>query len=158
MNTGASRLYFITLLIVLISLFRILGALGLLGNMAGPFHPSSRKDIFTHNVTQSDQHGKKTLILKTINLNNLRAAFERGDSRARVAIYILASGLIAWVIGSLWFAVEAFGVSIPWGLFVLLFNGLASLIFLVRHWERARIPLIVYLGGICMVIAGLTLA
>jgi len=50
-------------------------------------------------------------------------------------VLIIGCGII--LVGNLWFTYLAFRVSVIWGLGVLLVP-FVSLMFLIRHWERAR--------------------
>lgn len=63
------------------------------------------------------------------------------------------AGLILLLLGGLLFIVVAFKESILWGLGVL-FLPIASLIFLIFHWDTAKRPFFWQLGGMLLVMIG----
>lgn len=67
--------------------------------------------------------------------------------------WLLATGLVAILVGIYWFTVEAFREGPGWG-FICLANPLACLVFLILHWDKASRPLGVIVGGIGTVIGG----
>jgi hypothetical protein len=154
MNVSASRLNIIVLLITTLFLLRFFV------NLFIPGHVISKKNIPGHAIKKVETHESiddKYSIEKPHNMNDLFAAAERGDTRARVACFIIIVGFIFWAIGTLFFIVEAFKVSTGWGMFVLFGNGIA-IFFLMRHWDRAKFPFLIYNLGIGIVIAGACIA
>ena len=63
-----------------------------------------------------------------------------------VGIGIVVAGLAVVLLGLLWLIVRAFRTKIWWGLAVLFLPG-AVLVYLVKHWDRARRPFVVVLVG-----------
>jgi hypothetical protein len=74
------------------------------------------------------------------------------DSMARTTIGIKITFCL-WFIGSVWFTIVAFRVSIPWGFFMFFFNWIAVLIFSAFHWKEAWRPLLVLILAILVMIA-----
>lgn len=154
MNVSASRLNFIVLMITTLFLLRFFV------NLFIPGHVISKQNMPGHDIKKVETHesiADKYSIEKPHTMNDLFAAAERGDTRARVACFVIIVGFIFWAIGSLFFIVEAFKVSFLWGMFVLSTNGIA-IFFLMRHWDRAKFPYLAYKLGICIVIAGACIA
>jgi hypothetical protein len=83
---------------------------------------------------------------KSIEDFTARAAQLKGPSRI-----VLFAGLGLSIIGGLWFIVRAFQESILWGLGVILCQ-IASLIFLIAHWSRAKDPFFLQLAGIAVML------
>ncbi|MBN1556662.1 MAG: hypothetical protein JW951_00790 [Lentisphaerae bacterium] len=69
---------------------------------------------------------------------------------------ILLGGLVG-AVGSLWFVINAFRVSIWWGIAVL-FLPFAALFFLISNWYDAKRPFLLQLLGTVMVIFGMAMA
>lgn len=61
-------------------------------------------------------------------------------------------GLAFFLAEQLWFVVEGFRQSAWWGIGMLVIP-FVSLMFLVRHWARARWPFIVELVGLAICVA-----
>lgn len=61
-------------------------------------------------------------------------------------------GLIC-VGAGLWLLVLAFQESIWWGLGSLLLSPV-MLVFVILHWNKAKVPFLINLGGVAMVILG----
>ena len=91
-------------------------------------------------------------------MKDLYAAAECGDTAAQFSFFMILAGIIILVLASIFFIIEAFGVSSLWGFCVLFFNWTAIFIFLIFHWNRGKIPLLIYLGGIFILLAGMALA
>lgn len=69
-------------------------------------------------------------------------------------IYLLLAGLLLATIGLAWLIVNAFREHIGWGLAVLLVTALAAPVFLILHFRRAWLPiLLVLLGGLLIAVA-----
>lgn len=118
---------------------------------------SKNKDMPAPPVATIEKYASndnKLIREKPANLDDLFDAAERGDTGAQAASFIIMGGFIVWAIGSIFFIIEAFKVSIQWGLFVLFSNGIAILFFSMRHWNRVKIPVLVYYAGIGIMIAG----
>lgn len=59
-----------------------------------------------------------------------------------MTIFLLIVALLAflaWIVGSIWFTVNAFRTHILWGVLCLLFTP-ACILFCFKHWEMARRP------------------
>jgi hypothetical protein len=118
---------------------------------------SNNKDMPAHPVAQIEKPGSndnKPIREKPANLDDLFDAAERGNTRAQAASFIIMGGFIVWATGSIFFIIEAFKISVSWGLFVLFSNGIAISVFSIRHWNRVKIPVLVYYAGIGIMIAG----
>lgn len=77
-------------------------------------------------------------------------SFIRSFARATVGMKI--AGLL-WFIGSIWFVIVGFQQSILWGIFILLFNWIAGVVFSAFHWKEAWRPLLLMLLAIVVFIA-----
>jgi hypothetical protein len=64
----------------------------------------------------------------------------------QAGIVMLGFGALAAFAGSIWFLVVAFQESVQWGL-LCLFVPFASLVFVVKYYDRALVPFIVQLVG-----------
>lgn len=62
-------------------------------------------------------------------------------------------GLIIFIVGGFWFLVRAFTESVLWGLAVL-FVPIVSLFFLIVHWDSAKRPFFVQVGGFACIFLG----
>jgi hypothetical protein len=69
-----------------------------------------------------------------------------------LAFILLLIGFLAAAVASIWMIVNAFRVSVLWGIVVFLF-GPAWLVFCFKHWDMARRPLYCLLIG-CGLCAG----
>lgn len=70
-----------------------------------------------------------------------------------IAIFVLlVIGALAMVIGGLWLLAVAFRESLLWGLGSL-FVPFVQLVYVVRHWEDARVPFLTNLAGCALAIA-----
>lgn len=65
---------------------------------------------------------------------------------AFLGLLLFLAGMLFAVACGLWFTYETFCESILWGLVCLIFP-IASLIFLVMHWDRAGKPFLYSLIG-----------
>lgn len=68
-------------------------------------------------------------------------------------VLILVCVGLGWLLaafGNIWLLVEAFKESTGWGLAVFFLGPIASLLFMIRHWERARTPTIFLVLG-CLI-------
>jgi hypothetical protein len=91
----------------------------------------------------------------TTKLPKSREEFVRRVSELKGnALLVCYAGFALVIIGGLWFLVRGFQVSIWWGL-ALILCGIASLVFLVAHWSRAKDPFFVQLVGIALVLVAL---
>jgi hypothetical protein len=142
-----------------------LSALFLLRFFVNSFMPgtviSNNKNMPAHPVAQIEKPGTndtKPIREKPAILDDLFAAAERGNTRAQAAAFIIMGGFIVWAIGSIFFIIEAFKISVSWGLFVLFSNGIAISVFSIRYWNRVKIPVFVYYAGIGIMIAGVWFA
>ncbi|MFH1465468.1 MAG: hypothetical protein ABIO70_13860 [Pseudomonadota bacterium] len=63
-----------------------------------------------------------------------------------IASILFAVGGFSILIGGIWILVLAFATHLGWGL-ACLFVPLARLVFVLTHWERARLPFVVQLAG-----------
>ncbi|MGH7134797.1 MAG: hypothetical protein ACREHD_03605 [Pirellulales bacterium] len=62
-------------------------------------------------------------------------------------------GLIAFIVGGIWFLVVAFQEEVPWGL-ACMFIPCVSIIFLVKFWDKASKPFGVQVAGFVAMIIG----
>lgn len=69
-----------------------------------------------------------------------------------MAVLLFFTGLLAVGIGSLWFIIAWFSVSILWGL-ACLFIPFVSFVFVFVHWEKARMPILVQMVGILLMVS-----
>ena len=68
------------------------------------------------------------------------------------AVLLLVGGVLI-LIGSLMFIVNAFRVSVAWGLGVLLLAPV-GLVFLVKNWKESKVSFLLQLGGLALVVVG----
>lgn len=61
-------------------------------------------------------------------------------------------GLCLFVAAQVWFVVEAFRQGVWWGLGMLIIP-FVSIMFLARHWSRARWPFFVQISGLALCVA-----
>ena len=71
------------------------------------------------------------------------------------AILMLLGGVLL-LVGSVMFIVNAFKVSVAWGLGVL-FLAPVGLVFLVKNWKESKMSFLLSLGGAALVVAGVLL-
>jgi len=57
-------------------------------------------------------------------------------------------GWLLAIIGNFWLLLEAFKESTGWGLAVFFLGPIATLLFMVRHWDRAKSPTILMVIGL----------
>jgi uncharacterized membrane protein len=62
-------------------------------------------------------------------------------------------GLLVAAVGGIWLAVVAFQESILWGLGCLLVP-IVGLVFVLTHWDTAKIPFLVQVAGIILYVVG----
>lgn len=72
-------------------------------------------------------------------------------------LVLLAIGALLSFVANIWLLVQAFRVSLLWGL-AYLFLPFAGLVFLVVHWQEARRPFLVGLAGMLVMGAGVAYA
>lgn len=72
---------------------------------------------------------------------------------AILAFALILVGLLALCIGSIWFVVNAFRVSVLWGIVVTLFSP-AWIRFTWRHWDMAKAPFLITLAGLALSFGG----
>ena len=71
-----------------------------------------------------------------------------------IALILLGIGALMSIVGGIWFLVAAFQTSIGWGIGCLL-CGFVGIAFLFMHWDAAKKPFLVSLGGgVFYVLAG----
>ncbi len=61
-------------------------------------------------------------------------------------------GILAALVGGIWLLVVAFQESIGWGVGCLL-CGPVAIVFAIQHWEKAKVPFLIEIGG--AVLAGI---
>ncbi len=71
------------------------------------------------------------------------------------AILVLV-GAVMILTGSVMFIVNAFKVSVMWGLGVLLVAPV-GLVFLVKNWRESKVSFLLQLGGAILLLAGVLL-
>lgn len=152
MRYAASHFNIIINIILLIVLLRfVAGVFGLTSS-------SSKTSQSTYNATKMQKKESRYQITKRIDLNDLYYVAEKGDIKARFSYVMISAGVVVFVLSSVFFIIQAFCVDVFWGVCVLLFNGIAILFFTIFHWNRARIPLLVYLAGVILLVVGAVFA
>ena len=68
-----------------------------------------------------------------------------------VAAVLMLVGGVLLLVGSLMFIVNAFKVSVAWGVGVLLLAPV-GLIFLVKNWRQSRTSFLLQLGGAALIV------
>jgi hypothetical protein len=71
------------------------------------------------------------------------------------AVLMLVGGVLL-LIGSVMFIVNAFKVSVAWGLGVL-FLAPVGLVFLVKNWRESKMSFLLSLAGAALVVVGMLL-
>lgn len=66
---------------------------------------------------------------------------------------LLIAGLLVSLGAGLWLLVLAFQESIWWGLGSLLLSPV-MLVFVILHWQQAKRPFLINLGGVALMIVG----
>ena len=56
-------------------------------------------------------------------------------------------GFLIIVVGSILMLLAGFRTSVLWGLGMMFTQGIVTLIFLITHWEDAKLPFLIQLGG-----------
>jgi hypothetical protein len=69
---------------------------------------------------------------------------------AILGMLLLVVGLIIAAVGGIWLLVVAFQESILWGLGSL-FIPLVGLVFVIMHWEVAKKPFLINIGGAVLI-------
>lgn len=59
---------------------------------------------------------------------------------------------VPWFGGTIWLAGRAFEVHVNWGFAVLCFPPM-GFVFASKHWEKARVPFLVWVTGWVLLIA-----
>lgn len=62
-------------------------------------------------------------------------------------------GLIAFIVGGIWFLVVAFQHEVPWGL-ACMFIPFVAIVFLVKYWDKASKPFGVQTAGFAAMLLG----
>jgi len=73
-----------------------------------------------------------------------------------LAAVLLLVGAVLVLIGCALFIVNAFKVSVAWGLGVLLLAPV-GLVFLVKNWKESKVSFLLQLGGAILIVAGMLL-
>ena len=68
------------------------------------------------------------------------------------AILMILGGVLL-LVGSVMFIVNAFKVSVAWGLGVL-FLAPVGLVFLVKNWRESKMSFLLSLGGSALIVVG----
>ena len=71
--------------------------------------------------------------------------------RSGLFLGVMITGLVLYLIGSLWFIIAGFAESVLWGVVLIVFPGIAGLAFLILHWDRASRPFGVCLLGTALI-------
>lgn len=74
-----------------------------------------------------------------------------------IALILLVLGLAISLVAGIWLLVVAFRESVWWGLGSLLLSPVA-LVFVILHWQQAKKPFLINLGGLALVIVGALLS
>jgi hypothetical protein len=69
---------------------------------------------------------------------------------------LLLVGAVLVLIGCVMFIVNAFKVSVAWGLGVMLLAPV-GLVFLVKNWKESKVSFLLQLGGVVLIVAGMLL-
>ena len=72
---------------------------------------------------------------------------------AAIAGILVLIGLIVSLVGFIWVVVVAFKTSVLWGIGSLIIPFVA-LIFAIMHWNIAKKPFFIWLGGLVLMIIG----
>lgn len=70
-----------------------------------------------------------------------------------MVMLLIVLGSLALLGGWIWLLVLAFSESVLWGVLVLLVP-FAGLVFLVMHWDEAKMPGMLIIAGIILRVAG----
>ena len=70
-----------------------------------------------------------------------------------LAAVLLLVGAVLILVGCVMFIVNAFKVSVAWGLGVLLLAPV-GLVFLVKNWRESKMSFLLSLGGAALVVVG----
>ena len=70
-----------------------------------------------------------------------------------VATVLMVLGYITCAVAGIWLLITAYMDSIVWGL-ACMFIPFVSIAFIVTHWEVARRPFFVWLGGLVPLVLG----
>lgn len=76
---------------------------------------------------------------------------------SKLTTVLIISGLILFLAGSTWYLIEAFRVSLLWGLGNI-FVPFVSIIFLFAHWRKAAKPFLLSILGIAVMCSSLFLS
>jgi hypothetical protein len=71
------------------------------------------------------------------------------------AVLVLVGGVLI-LVGFVMFLVNAFKVSVAWGLGVL-FLAPIGLVFLVKNWKESKVSFLLQLGGTVLLVVGMFL-
>ena len=71
------------------------------------------------------------------------------------AVLMLVGGVLL-LVGSVMFIVNAFKVSVAWGLGVL-FLAPVGLVFLVKNWRESKVSFLIQLAGAALVVVAVVL-
>ncbi|QWP76583.1 hypothetical protein J5226_23890 [Lysobacter sp. K5869] len=74
-----------------------------------------------------------------------------------IALILLVLGIVVSLVAGIWLLVVAFRENVWWGLGSLLLSPVA-LVFVILHWQQAKKPFLINLGGLALVIAGALLS
>ena len=80
-----------------------------------------------------------------------------GDIKESIGAAIMIVGMALCIFGFIWFFVQAFRVSIGWGIFCF-FCTFGSLLFLISHWNAAHRPFLASLLGLGVAALGAVIA
>jgi hypothetical protein len=75
---------------------------------------------------------------------------------AILGMLLLVVGLAVAAVGGIWLIVVAFQESVLWGLGSL-FIPLVGLAFVISHWDAAKRPFLINLGGALLIVLGTVL-
>ena len=102
--------------------------------------------------------GESAVAIRSAERGRMVVATEQLSAQDRIQVNVfrgmlyaaMAAGAIASLVGGLWLLISAFGVSVLWGLCVLLLPG-AQLVFTIIRWDEARRPFLTSLAGFVLV-------
>lgn len=83
-------------------------------------------------------------------VQSLQNRYKHQFGNSIVTMILLGSGLVVFLLGSLWYLIAAFRISILWGLGCI-FVPFVPIVFLFAHWRVAAKPFIVSILGLAFV-------
>ena len=79
------------------------------------------------------------------------------ESESGMGLGLLNASLVVLTLASIWCLVQAMGVSVGWGIAIFATQWFGMLAFASYHWEEARGPATLAMGGVGLMILGIAL-